>query len=236
MPVKDVELRVLNRPADGSMKLLAGKRMMDREVCAIIRALGRSIGIEQRNSGIDVQPSFTELWGQGFSRWNKPAQVFQARIDIASIFDGLEHDAQQGRHGFEDGDFVLINLLEELHWMMSHLVRKDVYATTYEQGGQELPDGDIKTLRSRLRYPIGRGEFERGNLGIEMVQHPAMLDHRSLGSSRRARRINDIRQVTRGRARGQIVMSQACIRYGKNILKVKNFVGTRSIMPGRGQA
>src|SRR5579885_2933882 len=80
---------------------------------------------------------------------------------------------------------------------MRDLIRQDVYLPTDQQGGQHLPDGDIKALRGRLRHIVCIGQLQRVDFGKQVIQHASLLDHDTLWCTCGTRSVDHISQVVR---------------------------------------
>ena len=77
------------------------------------------------------------------------------------------------------------------------------------QGSKELPHGDIEALRRGLGQAVRSGESQIEDLGMKMVEHPQVFNHRAFGQAGRTRGIDHICQIPGAVQRLKIILG-AC--------------------------
>ena len=86
-------------------------------------------------------------------------------------------------------------LLEQDDGISGNRIVENVNLPANDQGGQKLPDRNVKALGRRLCHNIGSGEVQLFDLGVDVVDHPLLLDHRPFGQPGRAGGVDDIGQA-----------------------------------------
>jgi hypothetical protein len=163
----------------------------------VVGALGRAVGIHQRDVREASKPEPAQRRGQRLARGQDPAQRAQRHL-VGARF---EHAAEHGRDGLQQGDRVLLDSGEQPRRIVGHGVWQDVDGAAEEGRGQELPHRDVEGRRGGLRDPVGGREPERGHLAVDVVEHAALLDHDALGRPRGARGEDHVGEIL-GPARG----------------------------------
>ena len=67
----------------------------------VVGTFRRSIGVEERDGGVLLQPSAAQRSGQGFTGREEPSKSGQARQDTKLCL-GIEHALHQGGNGFHN--------------------------------------------------------------------------------------------------------------------------------------
>src|SRR5262245_55102190 len=98
----------------------------------------------------------------------------------------------EGRHNLDKGEMVSLYLAEQLGWVMSDVITKYLNTPPHQKRRHELPHRNNKGLRRCLPDDVLPGDVKIGYVGIQVVQQPTMLNHRSFRGAGRTGGIDDV--------------------------------------------
>ena len=190
--VHDVYRDVRDGPADGDCALsgLACPRG-DVDGC-----LGGPVEIVQRHRlRHALEEALREIHGQGLAAAQDAAHRRAARERAA-----LEEHGEHGRGKVQSRHVRVAHQAGEVLHIAVAVGPCKHQARSVDERPEELPDGDAEAERSLLQHDVVAGEAVRA-----VHPHDAVVDclvrvHRALGSTRRARREDHVREALRERA------------------------------------
>ena len=187
---EDVDARVGHRPADRRAR--RRRRLAQDLMGDVVGALGRAVGVDQGDPRIGREPLPAQLRRQRLAGGDDPAHRRQGGPPVGPH---LQQGVEQRGHRLEDGDRPRLDLAQQGQRIAHHLIGYDVDAAADEQGGEELPDGDVEGLDRRLGHAVPAGELEVRDLRPQVVDHAAVLDHHPLGHPGRAGGEEDVGEL-----------------------------------------
>ena len=208
LPVQDIQAHIGDWPADRHAHHLRRGRHPDREMGDIVRALGRAVGVEQRDARVEAQPLAGQFGRQFLAGGDQPTQGLQVRARPITACQPLQHGAHEGRHGLQDSDAASDALVQQQPGVVGSLVVVDLHAPADQQGCQELPDRDIEALAGGLGDGILRAELQIANFCVQVVKHATLFDHGAFGQAGRTGGKDDVSQVGGSGAGAQVRLGQ----------------------------
>ncbi len=186
-PVDHVELQVRHRAADRHRGGGRGGRCLDPRVGDVVRALGRAVGVEQRDPRVAGEPGAAQVRRQRLAGGDHPAQRAQRRPRGSPPLDLLQQRTQHRGHRLEHGDPLPVHGVEQPRRVVGHRVGHHLHPAADGEGRQHLPHRHVEALGRGLCHPVRLAEVELQHLGEQVVLHPPPLHHRSLRHPGRAR-------------------------------------------------
>ncbi|VVM56078.1 hypothetical protein PS639_01035 [Pseudomonas fluorescens] len=133
-----------------------------------------------------------------FTGRQHPAQTVQAHAFLG------EHALDQGRHAFQHGDALALDMGQQTLRVVGDGVRHDSHPRAEQRRGKELPDRNIEALRGGLGDHIGFAQVQVWHLAQLVVEHAALLDHHPLRQTGGARGIDHVGEIVRAAVEARI--------------------------------
>jgi len=188
--IQQVQAVVVSRRANRQIGA-TGRCQINAEERHVIRAFRRAISVHQTDLRVTQQPLVRQFRRHRLTGGQHPAQAVEADAVLG------QHALDQRRYALQHGNALCLNVGQQTLGIVGDGVRHDVHPRAEQRRGEELPYGNVETLRRGLRDHVRRAQVQVRQFAQLVIEHAALLDHHAFGQARGARGVDHIGEVVR---------------------------------------
>ncbi len=181
--VQHIQAEIGQGSADGQVQAIPRQGPVQHRLANIIGGLGRPIGVDQGDTGVQLQPAGQQRRGRRLAGDHGPAQVRQRPLGGRPAGGVVDQFLEYHRHQFHQGHSLLLDQGQQPGRIANGVMVGHHHPPPRQQGGQELPYRNIRGTGGALQKHQLRSQVQGLELGMDMVHRPVVADHGSLGQT-----------------------------------------------------
>ncbi|EXU87243.1 hypothetical protein P354_37425 [Streptomyces noursei PD-1] len=141
-----------------------------------------------------------------------------------------------GGDDLQDGDAAVGEGVDEAWDVHDCVLVDEVGAAADEEGGDQLPQGDVEALGCGLGDDLSFGDAQVGDLGVQVVEESGVFAHRALGLPGGAAGEVDVRELAGADRDAQVIGCVAAVAGGVDVERADVGQGGQGRVEGAGAA